>query len=98
MKHAGNDALEKLEPILKEIRKLEGLKEKSRGTFYRGSSAFLHFHEDQAGNFADLKIGDEFERFPVNSDREVKIFLNKAAASQKTWSSARQPKSSSISR
>jgi hypothetical protein len=82
MKHAGPDALDQLEPILAEIRKLNGLKEKKRGTFYCGSSAFLHFHEDPAGFFADLKIdGEDFERFPVNSKAQIQTMLRRAAAS-----------------
>jgi hypothetical protein len=44
------------------------LKEKKRGVFYLGSRAFLHFHEDPAGLFADVRLaGDEFERFDVTS-------------------------------
>jgi len=34
MKHAGGDALDALEPVLAQLRTLDGLKEKSRGTFY----------------------------------------------------------------
>lgn len=78
MKHAGPDALDALEPILQEIRKLGGLKEENRGTFYRGSNAFLHFHEDPAGFFADLKINGEFVRFPVNSKAEIAAMLRSA--------------------
>ena len=32
MKHAGPEALDQLEPILEEIRRLDGLKEKKRGS------------------------------------------------------------------
>ena len=74
MKHAGPEALDQLEPILEEIRRLGGLKEKKRGSFQCGSSGFLHFHEDPAGFFADLKIGDDYERFAdqfQNADAEV---------------------------
>jgi hypothetical protein len=80
MKHAGPDALDRLEPILREIRSLGGLKEKKRGAFYCGSSGFLHFHEDPAGFFADLKIGDDFVRFPINSKTQRQTFLRRAAA------------------
>ena len=79
MKHAGPEALDALEPILQRIRKLVGLKEKNRGTFYRGSNAFLHFHEDPAGFFADLKIHGEFVRFPVNSKAEIAAMLRSAS-------------------
>ena len=42
------------------------LKERSRGVFYRQSQAFLHFHEDSKGLFADLRAeGGGFERIEV---------------------------------
>ena len=78
MKHAGPEALDRLEPILQKIRRLEGLKEKNRGTFYRGSNAFLHFHEDPAGMFADLKLRGEFVRFRVSTNAEIATMLREA--------------------
>ncbi|HVN86542.1 MAG TPA: hypothetical protein VMW17_17040 [Candidatus Binatia bacterium] len=70
MKHAGEQALEALEPLLAEIRRVDGLQEKKRGVFYRKSSGFLHFHEDPAGLFADLKIDGDYQRFPATTARE----------------------------
>ncbi len=89
MKHAGPDALDRLEPILEEIRRLGGLKEKKRGVFYRSSSAFLHFHADPAGFFADLKIDGDFARFPVNSKTQTQAFLRRAAAALNSAKSGR---------
>ena len=83
MKHAGPEALDQLEPVLAKLRKLDGLRERKRGAFYRGSSAFLHFHEDPAGFFADLKVADDFVRFPVNSGAEVEKLLARAARALK---------------
>jgi len=83
MKHAGPQALDQLEPVLAKLRKLDGLRERKRGAFYRGSSAFLHFHEDPAGFFADLKVADDFVRFPVNSGAEVERLLARAARALK---------------
>ncbi|HEY2485383.1 MAG TPA: hypothetical protein VGI36_09555 [Candidatus Binataceae bacterium] len=83
MKHAGPEALDQLEPVLAKLRKLDGLRERKRGAFYRGSSAFLHFHEDPAGFFADLKVADDFIRFPVNSGAEVERLLARAARALK---------------
>ena len=80
MKHAGAQALDRLEPVLKEIRRLGGLKERKRGAFYCGPIGFLHFHEDPAGFFADLKTGGEFVRFPINSTSETQTFLRRARA------------------
>ncbi len=57
MKHAGPAALDRLELLLVQIRTLPGLVEKSRGVFYRKGKAFLHFHEDPAGLFADVRFG-----------------------------------------
>ena len=79
MKHAGPDALDQIEPMLAKIRKLEGLKEPRRGTFYRGSSAFLHFHEDPAGMFADIKLDGDFQRFRVTTRKEIDAFLARTA-------------------
>jgi hypothetical protein len=83
MKHAGSEALDQLEPVLVKLRELDGLRERKRGAFYRGSSAFLHFHEDPAGFFADLKVADDFVRFPVNSGAEVDRLLARAARALK---------------
>lgn len=65
MKHAGPAALDALEPLIAALRALPGLTEKSRGVFYRKSKAFLHFHEDPKGLFADLRTGADFARFDV---------------------------------
>ena len=71
MKHAGPAALDALEPLLARVRTLPGLKEKARGTFYLKSRAFLHFHEDPAGLFADVRLtGDDFTRMRVSDPAE----------------------------
>jgi len=68
MRHAGAAALDRLESLLQEVRyRHPQLKERKRGTFYRGGQAWLHFHEDPAGLFADLKIDGEWARFAVGS-------------------------------
>lgn len=74
MEHAGEAALDALEPLLGELRLFPRLKEKKRGTFYVGSKAFLHFHEDPAGPFADLKtsLDGDYERFRVRTATERK--------------------------
>ena len=70
MRHARPQDLDRLEDLLVQLRALPGLTEKSRGTFYRKSRAFLHFHEDPAGLFADLREagGNEFERLDVTEE------------------------------
>jgi hypothetical protein len=75
MKHAGDKALDALEPILAGLREFACLRERKRGAFYRGSSGFVHFHEDPAGLFADLKRDGEFVRLPVNTRAEIAAFI-----------------------
>lgn len=67
MRHARPEDLDRLEDLLAQLRILPGLTEKSRGTFYVKSRAFLHFHEDPAGLFADIRdaAGMDFERIAV---------------------------------
>jgi hypothetical protein len=80
MRHARPEALDDLEPMLEALRAMPDLREKSRGTFYRGSRAFLHFHEDPAGLFADVRLNDEFERFRVTTQRERRTVLTRVRA------------------
>ena len=75
MKHAGADALDRLAELLAAIRRLGVLTERSRGVFYQKSRAVLHFHEDPAGLFADLRTTGDFDRFPVGSRAEQQSLL-----------------------
>ena len=75
MKHAGAETLAALQYLLNEIRQFSDLTEKKPGIFYRRSTAFLHFHEDPAGIFADLKIGCDYSRFPVATPAEQRKLL-----------------------
>lgn len=75
MKHATTIALDGLEGLLAELRTIDGLTERKRGVFYRRSSAFLHFHEDAAGFFADLRAGPVWVRLPVNNAADRRRLL-----------------------
>ncbi len=76
MKHAGVDALTQLEPVLAQVRLFPGLKEKKLGTFYLRGAAFLHFHEDPAGLFADAKLdGKTFTRFQVSAAAQQRTLI-----------------------
>jgi hypothetical protein len=70
LRHARDEDLDRLEPLLAALRTLPGLVEKKRGTFYRKSRAFLHFHEDPKGLFADIRdaSGQDFERIEVTDE------------------------------
>jgi hypothetical protein len=83
MKHAGPDALDALEPLLERLRGLGGLREKSRGVFYLKSRAFLHFHEDPSGLYADIRSADggDFDRLKLDSpDAEAALIARASAA------------------
>jgi hypothetical protein len=70
VKHAGPDALDRLEPLLADIRAIPGLVEKKRGIFCRKSAAFLHFHEDATGLYADVRLAEDFDRYRVETASE----------------------------
>jgi hypothetical protein len=77
VKHAGAEAIRELEPMLADLRTLGGLIEKKPGVFYRRGKAFLHFHEDPEGLFADVRFADagDFERLRVTTTAERKRFV-----------------------
>jgi hypothetical protein len=76
MKHASAAGLDELDDVVRELRAVDGLREKSRGVFYRGSRAFLHFHEDQSGLYADVRVDADFERMRVTTKAERKRLLS----------------------
>ena len=73
MKHAGEATLDSIEPVLARLRQFPGIQERKRGVFYRKSSAFMHFHEDPLGVFADVRCADGWVRLPVNTADDRKI-------------------------
>jgi N-acetylglutamate synthase-like GNAT family acetyltransferase len=77
VRHARAEDLVVIEPLLAEIRARSELIERSPGTFYRKSQAFLHFHEDPAGLFADVRLAERegFTRMRVMTKAEQKAFL-----------------------
>jgi hypothetical protein len=91
VRHATPAALDELEGLLAQLRALPGLTEKNRGTFYRQSRAFLHFHEDPAGLFADLRVRDDFERFRVSTKVERAALLRHVKAALTPDGSAHHP-------
>jgi hypothetical protein len=76
MKHAAAPALALLEPLIPEFRAMALLAERLVGSVYRKGAALLHFHEDPAGLFADIKCnGKQFEHHRVNARVEQPSFL-----------------------
>lgn len=81
MRHARPAALDQLEPLLARLRQIDGLRESARGVFYLRSKAFLHFHEDPAGLFADIRAADgrDFDRVQVDADDARDALVQTAA-------------------
>lgn len=67
MKHAGPATLARISPLLEELHARPVLREMRPGVFYLESCAFLHFHDDPSGIFADVRLAEEFVRLPVTS-------------------------------
>jgi hypothetical protein len=72
VRHATDEDLDRLSGLLTTLRGLDGLREKSRGTFYRRGRALLHFHADGDDLFADVRLepSGDFERVRVTTRRE----------------------------
>jgi hypothetical protein len=76
LRHARQDDLGRLAPLLEQLRALDGLKERTPGSFYRNSSGFLHFHIDGDDVYADVKLdGREFERTRVTTKTEQRALV-----------------------
>ena len=75
MKHADANALAALSDLIENLRRRSVLVEKRLGIFYTKGRAFLHFHKDPTGLFADLREGGEWQRFPVNDPDECTKLL-----------------------
>ena len=67
MKHAGPGTLARISPLLEELRARAVLRERRPGVFELNSRAFLHFHDDPGGIFADVRLAEDFVRLAVTS-------------------------------
>jgi hypothetical protein len=84
MKHVTSGGLDQLNGLLADLRGIDGLEEKTRGVFYRGRRAFLHFHEDTTGLYADVRLGGtEFERIRVSTKAERRRLLSRVRAAMR---------------
>jgi hypothetical protein len=82
VKHAGPRTLAELEPLLRAVRAHASLVERTPGSFYRKSSAYLHFHEDPSGTYADIKLeATGFARVRATTPHEQAHLLSLIARS-----------------
>jgi hypothetical protein len=86
MRHAGAETFGQLEGLLADLRAIPGLNEKKTGVFYRRSRAFLHFHEDPTGPYADVRLreNEDFVRFRVRTATDQKRLLRAIRGSEPT--------------
>ena len=77
MKHVGAEALDRLKPLLVQLREVPGIKEKKPDTFYRKSKALVHFHEGGEDLFADVRTAEEWERIRVTTKPEQTDLLKR---------------------
>lgn len=77
MMHASTTTLQDLSPLLDRLRSFEQLHEKTPGSFYRQSRAFLHFHEDAHDIFVDVRLvpAGPFTRLRITTKRERSAFF-----------------------
>ena len=84
MRHAGSNTLENLESLQLKIRQHPSLIERTPGSFYRKSKAYLHFHEDPEGTYADVKLNlTDFTRIRATTPKEQAHLLSLIAKSLK---------------
>ncbi len=77
MRHATAEDLDHLEDMLVALRSMVGLRERKRGSFSRGSRAFLHFHASDSDYFVDVRFGNAFERWKITSQSERADFIER---------------------
>jgi len=75
MRHLKDDDLDRLEPLLQQLRAVDGLRERRRGTFIVKSRPFLHFHAHGDEFFADVRLADDFERFPATTTTQQRALV-----------------------
>lgn len=77
MKRAGTATLDRIAPLLAELRAHAVLREGRPGHFFLNSREVLHFHDDASGIFADLRLADGFVRLRVSSTEEQAELLDR---------------------
>ncbi|MBI1251739.1 MAG: hypothetical protein GC189_09735 [Alphaproteobacteria bacterium] len=81
MRHAEAQALSRMDDLMRLLRATPRIRERTPGVFYSRGRAFLHFHEDGADLFADIRFsGDDFERVRVTSPAEQRALGRRIAA------------------
>jgi hypothetical protein len=76
MRHARPDDLLQFPELLDQLRAIDGLVERTPGSFYRRSNGFLHFHIDGDDVWCDVKLsGPDFDRVRATTKDEQQALL-----------------------
>jgi hypothetical protein len=75
VKHATPATIDALEPLRRQIAKLDGLTERKPGLFTKAGRAYFHFHEDPQGIYADVRAGGDWDRYRVSTLAERRTLL-----------------------
>ena len=80
MAHADPTALQAIQPLLRQLREIKGVREMKPGTYYFRSIAFAHFHVEDGALSADLKKpgGAGFDRYPLDTAPRQRKFIEDA--------------------
>ena len=80
MARAGAEALRTLQPLLRQLREIKGVKEMQPGVFHARRDAFIQFHDEGGVLHADLKKpgGSGFDRFPLASPADQRKLVDEA--------------------
>ena len=77
MQHAGPSTLARIAPLLADLRARPALRETRPGVFSLRGRAFLHFHDDPSGVYADVRFATEFVRMRVTTASEQADLLDR---------------------
>ncbi len=77
---AGPEALTKLQELIRQLRGIPQVREKSPGTFHLLGQAFVHCHETDGKLHADLRkaSGTGFDRYAVDTSPEQRKLIDEA--------------------
>jgi hypothetical protein len=80
MAHADTTALQAVQPVIRQLREIKGVREMKPGIFHVRGAAFIHFHDENGVLHADLKKpgGSGFDRFAVDTAPLQRKFVDEA--------------------
>ena len=80
MARADAVALQAILPLLRQLREIKGVTERSAGVYHARRDAFVHFHDEAGVLSADLKKagGSGFDRFLLATPAEQRRFIDEA--------------------